>query len=299
MEPLLQSVAIDLAQLCLDIAGIADPTPISDGSSMLISLARGRWYDAAISGVSMIPYVGDLAKLGKIPRYLKTLENAIELARKSTEAEKLLTPVIAKLGGLLDLLPSNVPADIAQLRNLVAQYLRENKAVAAIAHSLPDISKQFKFSTRMEGEYKIVEGSGKLGIPGKVKVHRDPSAQRELSQGTGDHAGHLIGNQFGAPGDGLNLGLQNANMNTYARRAQQDWAGKGGNYLKLEQQWEQKLKNGYGIEVRVRDRYRLNEDRPIARHVEWTETAPNGTTSEWSLDFLNATSPQSRAATVP
>jgi hypothetical protein len=56
------------------------------------------------------------------------------------------------------------------------------------------------------------------------------------------------------------------------------------------------LKNGYGIEVRVRDRNRVGEDRPIARHVEWTEIDPYGGSSRRSLDFLNTTSPQSRAA---
>jgi hypothetical protein len=42
-----------------------------------------------------------------------------------------------------------------------------------------------------------------------------------MSGGTGDHAGHLIGIQFGAPGDVRNLGLQNANMNTFAPKALQ------------------------------------------------------------------------------
>lgn len=245
----------------------------------------------------MIPYVGDLAKAGKIPRYLKTLENAIGLARQSPEAARLLTPIISRLDRVLQLLPENAPSEIVRLRMLAAQFLRENRAASAVAHGLPDIRLHFRFRTYTEGSYQFVEGTGRLGIPGKVMQHRSPSAQRALSEGTGDHAGHLIGNQFGAPGDGLNLGLQNANMNTYAPKAEQHWAGQGGSYLKLEKDWEQKLQNGYGIEVRIRDRYRAGEDRPIARHVEWTEINPSGGSSRWSLDFLNTTSPQSRAAT--
>jgi hypothetical protein len=293
---LLRSVALDLAQLCFDIAGMIEPTPVSDGASLLISLGRGRWFDAAVSGVSMIPYVGDLAKLGKLPRYLKSVEDAIKLARQSKEAAKLLAPVMAKLDRVLGMFPENAPGEISRIRNLVTQFLNENRVARSVAHALPDISHHFRFEEYVQGGHKIVEGSGKLGVPGKVLQHRSPSAQRALSGGTGDHAGHLIGNQFGAPGGGKNLGLLNANINTYAPKAQQHWAGQGGSYLQLEKTWEQKLKNGYGVEVRVRDRYRLGEDRPIARHVEWTEIHPNGGRSKHSLDFLNTTSPQSRAA---
>lgn len=36
-------VAIDILQLTLDLAGIVDPTPRSDGASALVSIARGVW----------------------------------------------------------------------------------------------------------------------------------------------------------------------------------------------------------------------------------------------------------------
>ena len=61
VSPELRELALDLVQLSLDLAGIVDPTPISDGSGALLALARGLWLDSAISGVSMVPYVGDLA----------------------------------------------------------------------------------------------------------------------------------------------------------------------------------------------------------------------------------------------
>ena len=62
----LRDLALDLTQLCFDLAGFVDPTPISDGVSGLIALGRGQWLDAAISGIAMVPYVGDLAKAGKL-----------------------------------------------------------------------------------------------------------------------------------------------------------------------------------------------------------------------------------------
>ena len=62
-------LALDVTQIALDIVGLVDPTPISDGVNGLISLGRGDWLGAGISAVSMIPYVGDAAKLGKLGRY--------------------------------------------------------------------------------------------------------------------------------------------------------------------------------------------------------------------------------------
>ena len=78
--------------------------------------------------------------------------------------------------------------------------------------ALPDISAQFIFRQWTQGRYSYKEASGELGVPGRVATHRIVSAQRTMSGGTGEHAGHLIGIQFGAPGDIRNLGLQNANM---------------------------------------------------------------------------------------
>lgn len=66
-----KSKGLDAVQTGLDAAGVADPTPISDGTNMVISLARAakepermgeHLFNAGVSAVSMVPYVGDLAK---------------------------------------------------------------------------------------------------------------------------------------------------------------------------------------------------------------------------------------------
>ena len=101
--------------------------------------------------------------------------------------------------------------------------------------ALPDISAQFVFRQWTQGRYSYKEASGELGVPGKVVTHRVVSAQRAMSGGTGEHAGHLIGIQFGAPGDVRNLGLQNPNMNTFAPKTLHDaFKGHGGSYNDLE-----------------------------------------------------------------
>jgi len=164
--------------------------------------------------------------------------------------------------------------------------------------SFPDISGRFQFQTRVVGNITYKEGSGELGVPGQVLTHRSVSAQRAISTATGEHAGHLIGIQFGPPGDERNMSIQNPNMNTFAPRALQNaFRGPGGNYHDLESRWAALLKQGYRITVLVRDKFRAGEDRPLSRYVEWEQIAPNGTRqAKLSLEFGNFSSPQSRTA---
>ena len=90
------ALLLDLGQMALDIAGIFDPTPISDGVSGVISLFRGDWLGAGISVVAMIPYVGDLAKAGKLPKLLKTIERAVEIAAKDAKFAERIAPLLDK-----------------------------------------------------------------------------------------------------------------------------------------------------------------------------------------------------------
>ena len=162
-----------------------------------------------------------------------------------------------------------------------------------------DISHSFVFRPRWrQGSFEFEELSGELGVPGDVMTHRSLQDQRAMSAGTGEHAGHRIGIQFGAPGDARNLSLQNPNMNTYAPRdLQVVFRGPGGNYLRLESTWTDRLKAGCRIWVRVRDKYRVGDGRPISRQVEWIETDANGVKAgPRLLEFGNFSSPQARGA---
>jgi hypothetical protein len=162
--------------------------------------------------------------------------------------------------------------------------------------SLPDISHRFLFTSGNRGNHFFKEASGELGVPGQVMTHRVVADQRTVSSGTGEHAGHLIGIQFGAPGDLRNLGLQNPNTNTFAPKPLQEaFQGSGGSYHNLESRWADQLKQSYSIRVTVTDKYRPQENRPYTRSVTWTETTPTGQSQRLSLEFVNFTSAQSRA----
>ncbi len=89
--------AMDTLQLGLDAVGVVEPTPIADGTNAAISLVRAatdkerrkeHLQNAAISTAGVIPYVGDLAKLAKIPRAGKTVRNAARLADGAGDAVK-------------------------------------------------------------------------------------------------------------------------------------------------------------------------------------------------------------------
>ena len=65
-----KDLVLDLVGLAFDIGGIFEPTPTFDVLSTALSGARGDYSGAFVSFLGVIPYVGDAAKLVKIPRYL-------------------------------------------------------------------------------------------------------------------------------------------------------------------------------------------------------------------------------------
>jgi hypothetical protein len=71
----------DLASVTAGIAGIFDPTPISDGIGGIIDLGRGDLLGAGLSVASMIPYLGDAA--AKPAKLLKIIENAFPALKRA------------------------------------------------------------------------------------------------------------------------------------------------------------------------------------------------------------------------
>ncbi len=98
-------LALDLVQIGLSVAGIFDPTPISDGLDGLISLFRGDLLGAGISAVSMIPYIGDAAKLGKLGKFAETIAKAVDLAKADAAFAATIKPVLDKIASALKHVP--------------------------------------------------------------------------------------------------------------------------------------------------------------------------------------------------
>lgn len=127
-----RELLLDLGQIGLDIAGLVDPTPISDGLNGIISAGRGDVLGAVISGASMVPYVGDLAKAGKLGRYARTIANAVELARTDAAFAKAAGPALEQIGKALDALPlDKLPGPLREPLQAIKKSLDELHAPPA------------------------------------------------------------------------------------------------------------------------------------------------------------------------
>jgi RHS repeat-associated protein len=88
-----QQAQLDAIQLTLDAVGVADPTPISDGTNAVISVARGNYKDAVLSAIAIIPFLGDLAKGAKYADEaavaLKYGDEAVEIAAKLADPKTI------------------------------------------------------------------------------------------------------------------------------------------------------------------------------------------------------------------
>lgn len=135
----LEHLSLDLLQLGLDLVGIVDPTPISDGANALISLARRDYWGAGISAVSAFPYIGDLAKVGKLGKYQKSVKEALELAKESEDAYSYLAPFFAKIKLVLDKLrPGSNEGFVGWLKREIDDFFKVAK------HSGKEIVKPFR-----------------------------------------------------------------------------------------------------------------------------------------------------------
>ncbi len=89
-----KELEFQLAQTAVDIAGIADPTPISDVIGAGMSLYTGDFIGAGSSLISIIPYAGDaLGKTAKGARAAKKI-NAL---KKRIEASIAATNIAKKM----------------------------------------------------------------------------------------------------------------------------------------------------------------------------------------------------------
>jgi hypothetical protein len=153
-----------------------------------------------------------------------------------------------------------------------------------------DIRDRFQFLEMQQGDTLIKQVSGELGDPRRVIRHRDEGAQSDLSSQMGDDAGHLIGNQFGAPGDLRNLSLQNWVQNRFHQ------GGDDGTWYRLEMEWRGHLEAGSRVFVTVRDHTRAGEYRPYMRVAEFTIVDRNGNITTDRRIFANTESTRSRGS---
>lgn len=93
----------DFLITALDIVGVVDPTPLSDGLSAALSFEQGNYLDAGASILgATIPYVGDGAKIPKIMRGVSRIKSAIKKGNVSLDTNALVAAVQKGQKNLVD-----------------------------------------------------------------------------------------------------------------------------------------------------------------------------------------------------
>ena len=121
------ALVLELTETGFDVTGLVDPTPCCDAGGAVCAGARGDWKGASISVVGMIPYFGDLAKLGKLAKKVKMIERVIERCRESAafaeRARPLLEAISRAIGNSLHCLPDEIADPLRKLKDLLDDYL--------------------------------------------------------------------------------------------------------------------------------------------------------------------------------
>ena len=204
-DPTLGEVALDLTQMGLDIVGIFEPTPFADLSNAGISALRGEWGNAALSVLGVIPYAGDLAKFGKIPKWIssvnkisKVIDKLSDVARLGGKGKEVATAFVREVRRLLNKIPiEKLPDKLKDAFNSLKRKVDDFFAKAKKADNpkqpdieppkKPDIEKQKKLEklkaerAETEAKRKLQEGIKEAEAKGKIK--KLPEADRKWIEG--------------------------------------------------------------------------------------------------------------------
>jgi hypothetical protein len=242
--PSTATMVADLAQMTLDLTGIVDPTPISDGANAVISLGRmggalwnGEWgaagghlLNGAISVVGFIPALGDLAKAGKIGNWAETVANAVTMAARNPAMRATLEAPLRELAEVvgkvpqsaIDALPAGARESFARMKTQLDEFVSGGaRQVDTIALRQFDNAADFNRAannaapnTRYEyGTYSYTtDANGRVSVAeGTIDLtpagRNDPDLQRQIgNEGRPTDVGfHLIGDRFNGQTNRLNV----------------------------------------------------------------------------------------------
>lgn len=135
-----EALSSELAQTAVDVAGIVDPTPISDVIGTGMSLWRGDFIGAGLSLISIVPYAGDA--IGKTAKGARA-------ARRMNELRQSITAAIARVARARDLARTNAAAAVrARRANEAARRAAEARTCRTCS------APSNRFGTRLPGDDK-------------------------------------------------------------------------------------------------------------------------------------------------
>ncbi len=158
-----KELAFELGQTVLDVAGIVDPTPISDSISAAMSLSKGDYVGAALSTVGIIPYIGD----------------AVGKPIKEVHSAKRIAQLEQKMEGLVKQLKELAPERVAKAAEDVTEAVAKGRAVLIEklekGHSLlrhgPDLTDNQLIKRLKEG----------VATDGKIEMGRVPDGSTRFN----------------------------------------------------------------------------------------------------------------------
>ena len=258
-------LGLDLGQMALDITGIVDPTPISDGTNAVVSVGRsigsaisGDWGgagghlgNAGISALGIAVGVGDLAKLGKVGKWAQTVSDSVAAIAHNPALRGTLAPALEKVrdainaipDGALARLPAGARDSITATRRQLDDFFAGGTQASARAavHGAKIGANSAEWTLNAAGEpTRVTATLRELQPAGTPRGKAELDAQ-DAVRGRGkadDDAGHVIGHRFLGDQGARNMFPQNFNFNRSA-------------YKKLENEWADWIGHGGTVKVDV------------------------------------------------
>jgi WXG100 family type VII secretion target len=201
----------------LDVLGLVPVIgEAADGVNALIYLAEGRYVEASISAVAMIPILGDVGKVGKWAakggKYV--IEEATEQGTRRMVREGMET--VTERG---------------------AREGSEGLRFGELAPSTTYTRNGYEYATDDAGRINRVSGELRLETAPRTPHQTEVGRMGKL----GDEGGHLIGSQFGGTPEGVNLVPQSGWLNR----------GKNSSWAKMEREWAGALSEGKAVNVDI------------------------------------------------
>ncbi len=271
-------LALDMVQIGLSVAGIFDPTPVSDGLDGIISLFRGDFVGAGISVVSMVPYIGDAAKLGKLGKFAESIAKAVDLAKLDPAFAQQIGPALDKIAGTLNSVPiDSLPKPAREALLSMKSKLDEFAAAGAKTLSAKVGKNEVTWKLDAEGYPVRAEGDLREVFPNATRSSSETRAQGKAGDRgqPDDVGGHIFGHRFVLNQGDKNLFPQNGQFNNSA-------------YRKLENEWADWIKSGKEVRVEI-EFSGGTAARPDKMEVFYkvVDPASGKTVSKQTVDFDN------------
>jgi hypothetical protein len=197
------SMAVKGLQIALGIAGVFDPTGFFDASNFVINMVCGNYFYAMLDAISLIPYVGDLAKVGYLTRFAKisraeieTIKNAPDIMTKVGASREIwkkalrddeLGPIVSGFIKKLDNSLGGANGIVARVRSTVesmlqqaARRLQQKSAEAGLSGAALRFF-QGKLSIDIA---KVLEAVREKGLPALYEFIKGTFGSRKARQAT-------------------------------------------------------------------------------------------------------------------